>query len=178
MSIIHVNQIKNHILKLFSALIDLSDLNNQKPEMMENFQLTRALGAYAIHYLSGASLENAANSITDGGDDNGIDAIFFDEANKCLYLVQSKWIKNGSGEPENGDIKKFVIGVRDLVNLRFDRFNNKVRNKKSLITAALYDSSTRYEVVLVHTGLNRLLKFAPMPSASKPFFGVLGVPEA
>jgi len=156
MSIIHVNQIKSQVLKLFTDLIDLSDLKNHTPEMRDNFLLTRALGAYAIHYLAGATPEDAANSITDAGDDNGIDAIFFDEPNKRLYLVQSKWIKDGVGEPENGDIKKFVAGVRDLFNLRLDRFNDKVRRKQSIVTAALNDPLTRYEVVLAHTGASKL----------------------
>jgi hypothetical protein len=156
MSIIHVNQIKSQVLKLFTDLIDLSDLKNHTPEMRDNFLLTRALGAYAIHYLAGATPEDAANSITDAGDDNGIDAIFFDEPNKRLYLVQSKWIKDGVGEPENGEIKKFVAGVRDLFNLRLDRFNDKVRRKQSVVTVALNDPLTRYEVVLAHTGASKL----------------------
>ena len=43
----------------------------------------------------------AAQTITDGHDDNGVDAIHRDAG----YLVQSKWIHSGTGEPENGDIK-------------------------------------------------------------------------
>lgn len=156
MSIIHVNQIKSQVLKLFTDLIDLSDLGNPPQEMKENFLLTRGIAAYAIHYLAGATPQDAAESITDAGNDNGIDALFFDEPSKRLYLVQSKWIKDGVGEPENGDVKKFVAGVRDLFNLRLDRFNEKVRKKNSVITAALHDPSTRYEVVLAHTGASKL----------------------
>lgn len=156
MSIIHVNQIKSQVLKLFADLIDLSDLGNPPQEMKDNFLLTRGIAAYAIHYLAGATPQDAAESITDAGNDNGIDALFFDEPSKRLYLVQSKWIKDGVGEPENGDVKKFVAGVRDLFNLRLDRFNEKVKKKHSVITAALNDPSTRYEVVLAHTGASKL----------------------
>lgn len=156
MSIIHVNQIKTQVLRLFSDLIDLSDLGNPNDEMKENFLLTRGLAAYAIHYLSGSSLKDASTAVTDGGNDNGIDALHFDESNKRFYLVQSKWIKDGNGEPENGDIKKFVSGVRDLVNLRFERFNDKVKNKQNIVTKALNDPLTRYEVVVAHTGTSKL----------------------
>lgn len=156
MSIIHVNQIKNQVVRLFESLVDLSDLGSPPAEIREAFFLTRALAAYAIHYLSGSTPADAASAVTDAGNDNGLDAIYFDEPNKRLYLVQSKWIKDGSGEPDNGEIKKFVAGVRDLVNLRFDRFNPKITAKQTIISAALNDPSTRYEVVVAHTGASRL----------------------
>lgn len=156
MSIIHVNQIKNQIMKVFDSLVDLSDLGAHRPDMREAFFLTRGLAAYAIHYLSGAPPADAASAVTDAGGDNGVDAVYFDEPNKRLYLVQSKWIKDGTGEPDNGDVKKFVAGVRDLVNLRFDRFNAKVVAKQAVISAALNDPSTRYEVVVAHTGTSQL----------------------
>lgn len=157
MSIIHVNQIKSQALKLFTDLIDLSDISNHsQQEMRDNFLLSRGIAAYAIHYLAGATPQEAADAITDAGNDNGIDALFFDESNKRLYLVQSKWIKDGVGEQENGDVKKFVAGVRDLFNLRFDRFNEKVKKKHSIVTSALNDPTTRYEIVLAHTGSSKL----------------------
>ncbi|GFO57265.1 putative abortive infection phage resistance protein [Geomonas sp. Red276] len=156
MSIIHVNQIKSQVIKLFGEIVDLSDLINPAESSKEDFLLTRSLAAYAIHYLSEATPEDAASSVTDAANDNGLDAIYFDEPNKRLYLVQSKWIKNGIGEPENGDIKKFVAGVRDLFNLRFDRFNKKIQKNEALVSAALNDPLTRYEIVVVHTGASKL----------------------
>ena len=107
MSIIHVNQIKNHISRLFEGKIDLSDVGGSGPDRDSQF-LTRSLAAYAIQFLSGADSESAGQSITDGGDDNGIDAIFYHEPERRLYIVQSKWIHDGIGEPPNGDMKKFM----------------------------------------------------------------------
>ncbi len=156
MSIIHVNQIRLHVLKLFEKVIDLSDQQNAPPAQREDFLLTRSLAAYAVHYLSGAPAELAASSVTDGGQDNGLDAIYYDEANRRLYLVQSKWIKSGIGEPENGDVKKFVAGIHDLFNMQFERFNAKVRSVQSSLEQALADPNTRYEMVLVHTGTSAL----------------------
>lgn len=156
MSIIHVNQIKNQVVSLFDGLIDLSDVDAQAVEHRGNFFLTRGLAAYAVHHLAGAAPVDAALAITDAANDNGIDAIHFDDPNKRLYLVQAKWIKDGTGEPNNGEIKKFVAGVRDLVNLRYDRFNPKVQAKQTVVSAALNDPATRYEVVVAHTGASRL----------------------
>lgn len=143
-------------MKCFDGLVDLTDVKAADPEERLNFQLTRSLAAYAVHYLSGATPSVSAASVTDAGDDNGIDAIHFDQPGKRLYLVQSKWIKDGIGEPSNGDVKKFLAGVRDIFNMRFDRFNSKVQKKTSILTEALGDPATRYELVLVYTGASSL----------------------
>jgi hypothetical protein len=158
MSVIHLTQIKDQLKKLFEGKIDLSDVvgPNTQADQKENFFLTRSLAAYALYYLAGATEIEAANAITDGGDDNGIDAIYYDERERRLYLVQSKWIHSGSGEPENGDIKKLVAGIRDLFNLLFDRFNEKINAKREIVLRALTDTGTRYEVVVVYTGVNKL----------------------
>lgn len=156
MSVIHVNQIKSHITRLFGSLIDLSDVAKAPPEMKEDFLLTRGLAAYALYYLSGVAPDVATGSVTDGGDDNGLDAVHYDQPNKRLYLVQSKWIKDGGGEPNNGEIKKFLGGVHDLFNMQFDRFNAKVRTKESMVVQALTDPATSYEVVIAYTGSSGL----------------------
>ncbi len=158
MSIIHLNQIKNQICKTFDALIDMSDQKNNSASERENYLLTRSLAAYALYYQAAIPPEIAAKSITDGGEDNGIDAIYHDESNKRLYIVQSKWIHSGSGQPDNGDVKKFVSGVHDLFNLKFERFNRKVADKEAEITSALSDPGTRYDLLLVYTGTALLSK--------------------
>lgn len=155
MSIIHVNQIKNHVCRLFDGKIDMLDAGKPGTDY-DNQLLTRSLAAYAIHYLSGADPVNVAKSITDGGDDNGIDGIFYHEPERRLYIVQSKWIHDGSGEPSNGDMKKFIGGVKDLFNMRFERFNKKVNANKTLLTQVLNDPQSTYNVVVVYTGINSL----------------------
>lgn len=158
MSVIHLNQIKAQIEKLFKGKIDLSDVDSPAcdPKMLENFFLTRSLAAYSIYYLAQASVDDAAAAVTDGSDDNGIDAVHYDAIEKRLYVVQSKWIHSGTGEPENGDVKKFIGGIKDLFDLSFDRFNKRVNDKQALITTALTDPATKYEIVLVYTGINNL----------------------
>ena len=156
MSIIHVNQIKTHVKRIFDGHIDLQDVADAPPDMKDDFFYTRALAAYSIHFLSGAQPAIAAKAVTDGGNDNGIDAIHFDESNRRLYLVQSKWIKSGTGEPDNGEVKKFIAGIHDLFNLQFERFNSKVQALQTIIEGALDDPNTRYEVVIAYTGSSNL----------------------
>jgi len=156
MSIIHVNQIKNQIESQVAQHLDLTEAVRANDDTRVSLMLTRGLAAYSLMVRAAATPESAGAAITDGANDNGIDAIYYDEPNKRLYLVQSKWIRNGSGEPENGDIKKFVAGARDLFNGRLERFNDKVRAKQTLISTALNDPASRYEVVVVHTGSSGL----------------------
>jgi hypothetical protein len=158
MSVIHLTQIKAQVYKLFDKSIDLSDVvtPSTSAEQQANLFLSRALAAYALHYLSGIEPAVTALAVTDGGKDNGIDALLYDEGDRRFYIVQSKWIHSGTGEPENGDIKKFVAGVRDLFNLQWDRFNTKINAKRGFVMAALNDPNTRYEIVVVYTSVNKL----------------------
>jgi hypothetical protein len=156
MSIIHVNQIKTQVSRQLEAHLDMSDATRAAPDMREALMLSRGLAAYALMVRAAAGAEAAAAAVTDGAQDNGIDAVYFDEPSKRLYLVQSKWIRDGSGEPDNGEIKKFVAGVRDLFNGNMDRFNQRVRAKEPLITAALQDPGSRYEAIVAYTGANPL----------------------
>ncbi|HCM0734349.1 TPA: AIPR family protein [Vibrio parahaemolyticus] len=155
MSIIHVNQIANKVEQLFESKLDVSDLNPSDTEYRTKV-LTRCLAAYAVYCVGGASEAEAANSVIDGADDNGIDAIYYSPANKRMVLVQSKWSKKGVGEPESGDMRKFKDGVFDLLGLDFSRFNDKTRNMQALIETALTAYDTKFDIVLIHTG-NQLL---------------------
>ncbi len=155
MSIIHVNQIKTHLIRVFENIVDSSDAGPGE-EQKQNFFLTRALAAYAIQYYAEISSNIAAESITDGARDNGIDAIYYNERKKILYIVQSKWIHSGNGEPENGDVKKFLSGIRDLFDLSFERFNEKVNKQKELIKKAMSDPTTKYQIIITYTGIQDL----------------------
>jgi hypothetical protein len=64
MSIIHVNQIKNHVLRLFDDKIEMDDAGKPGNDF-DNQLLTRSLAAYAIHYLSGASKSKRVKSALD-----------------------------------------------------------------------------------------------------------------
>jgi AIPR protein len=155
MSKIHVNQINKKIKDLFAEHIDMADQKAGSGTYDDVF-CSRGLAAYAIHHLSGCSSEDAAGSVTDGGNDNGIDAIYYDISQNKIYVAQSKWIKDGNGEPENGSVKKFVAGTRDLLDLSFDRFNAKINLKKNLITAAIETAGNSIILILAHTGKNEL----------------------
>ena len=88
MSIIHLQRITNAIEKLFAGTLDLADLAG-RPSAERDAFLSRGLAAYCLMILTDADETKAAEAVTDGFDDNGIDAIYFDRPNATLYIVQS-----------------------------------------------------------------------------------------
>jgi len=156
MSIIHVNQIRGYLESNYRAFIDLSDVKDKNLQEQEDFFLTRGLAAFSIAHLAGIDAESAAKTITDSYHDNGIDAIFFDRKEYVLHIVQSKFRKDGAKSVDRGDIQKFIQGIRDLLNAKFDRFNDKIRDKKSEIESALMNSRSKLSVTISYTGLQPL----------------------
>lgn len=150
MSKLHVNHLKAKLTEAYSDKIDISDAKGDDDK--ENFFLTRAFAAYTLQVLALLDASVAATTITDGFDDNGIDALYFDRRNKELWLLQSKWIKNGNGEPDTGETSKFKNGVLDLIDLKLDRFNAKVKAKELEIIEALEDPLVKIKIVLTYTG--------------------------
>lgn len=152
MSKIKVNRIKSYIDRTFNDKIDLSDIATKPTDVKYKNFLSRALSAYGLTIVAGTSIEDGGNAITDGFDDNGIDAIFFDKQARNLWLVQSKFIESGTGGIDNGDIEKFTKGVTKLIDGDFDRFNSKIKARQNEILEALEDASVKIQILFAYTG--------------------------
>lgn len=114
-------------------------------------RLSRALSAYALVGLCDVDDPTAASCITDGGNDGGIDAAYFDEAGNQLVLVQSKFNRNGTA-PTQADCLTTVNGVKALREKRFDQFNARFQNHIDRIEEALDTPGVGISVVFVHLG--------------------------
>ena len=156
MSILHINQIQQKIRDLFIADIDTKDIKPTDKEK-EHKIITRCLAAYAIYSIAECSAKDAALSVVDGGDDNGIDAIYYSPLNKRMFIVQSKFCKSGTGEPNSDDIAKLCRGVKDLFNLELDRFNDKINAKRHIIEKAINEYETLYTIILIDTYVSQNL---------------------
>lgn len=99
----------------------------------ENNRLSRSLAAFAIANLADITPAQSANSIINGENDNGIDAVYFDRMQNLLWLVQAK----AGNAPDMGDNKKFCDGIRDLVNQRFEKFNQSFERLQPDVEDAL-----------------------------------------
>lgn len=150
MSVVQIRHLQKKLTELYASKIDMSDILVEANK--EDVFLSRAYAAYTLQILASAAIDDAANSIVDGRDDNGIDAIYYERKSKILWLVQSKWIKKGIGEPETGDTNKFCNGIKDLLDFELSRFNDKVRNLQEIIEEAVEDYETKIHIVLSYTG--------------------------
>ena len=112
---------------------------------------SKAIAAFTLHKMAGATIDDAVKASIDGGDDHGIDSVYVGN-DYTLWLVQSKYINSGWGEPELGDVSKFRDGVNDLLQCKFDRFNQALKTKISEIERVLNMEFGRVQVILVHTG--------------------------
>ncbi len=162
MGTVQLNQIRDKVLATCGGLVDVSDVS---PDQRDITRLTRGLAAWALTKIAGVTDADAAAAITDGFDDNGLDAVLVanDSGNPVVYLVQSKWKKDGKGSPAVGDVHKFVQGIQDIINVKFDRFNEKVRAKQAEIEGALSCAEVKFVLILAHPGTDSLSDNARRP---------------
>lgn len=124
-------------------------------ERERNF-LTRALAAFAVHKLSRCNCDDAAAAVVDGGGDGGIDAVHFAPTSNTLWIIQSKFIESGRGEPELGDVAKFKSGLEDLLQGRFAAFrrNTAWAARLSQIERHFQAPALLVRAVMVYSGIN------------------------
>lgn len=148
-----VDHIKGVLDKFFDGLIDMSDYKKKSPAETKTAFYSRSLGAYYLNVMADLSPDEAAKCVTDGYNDNGIDAIYYDEQTSVLYIIQSKLLNEGNGEPENGEMLKFSQGISDVIDGKFGKnFNDKVKKKEPEIKDALNDRNIKLNIVLAYTG--------------------------
>jgi hypothetical protein len=131
----HIAQIEAALKQRYFAMIPPLQAN-WTPVQHEKNRLSRSLAAFGVEKLGETSPAQAVNAIMDGGNDNGIDALFFDRLKNRLWLVQSK----AGGPPDSGDNKKFRDGVRDLAAGNFANFNASFTRLQSDAEDALESS--------------------------------------
>lgn len=132
----------------YAALIEGRGTNDESKH--RNF-LSKAVAAFVLQKEAGASTEDAVAASIDGGSDHGIDSVFIDD-NHTIWLVQSKYIDSGKGEPELGDVSKFRDGVFDLLGGKMERFNEAMQSHRGALIKELNTGVCKIEVVLAHTG--------------------------
>lgn len=161
MSTLRVRQIEGKLLSMFEKHLDLGDIGPKDAERAQKI-LSRCLAALSIYLQAGCSEKEAAESVWDGADDNGIDAAYFDASDTRIILSQSKWINKGSGEPEASDLRTFVQGVRDVIEQDQTHFHSRLHARFNDIAVRLNTPGTRVHIVAVTTGSSTL---APHGSA-------------
>jgi hypothetical protein len=126
---------------------------NWTEEQHDTDRLSRALAAYTLVGLCDLEDTPAAGAITDGSNDGGIDALYFDRANNRLVFVQSKFKRNGAA-PSQDESLKTINGIKALQERRFNEFNETFRNRLDEIEAALDTAGVQMVLVLAFLGEN------------------------
>jgi len=134
----------------------IAEAESGSPDERETNFLSRALAAFSLHKLAPCSLEDAAQSVVDGGGDGGIDAIYYSPGNHVLWVVQSKFHRDGRGEPDLGSVTKFKAGIESLLKGEFAAFekNQAWAVLIPTLTKVFEDGLLQVRAVLVYSGIH------------------------
>jgi hypothetical protein len=146
-----LTRIGTRLHQIFDGKIDMSDLQGKSADHAEPFFRTRALAALALISESGTTPDTAASSISDSGNDDGIDAILVDNARDIVYFVQSKWRSSTNKGVELSDFTRFRDGVTAILSLNWTIDNASLHRFRDQLDEALKNIDTQVVMVLAHT---------------------------
>lgn len=155
---INMIRINSKLEDLYDGKIDVTD----HPDEQALFY-SRALAALAIMVECGVDADVASKSVTDGYHDMGIDAIYCDDMQKKLVLVQSKWRSDGKGSISQKESLEFVEGISRIMSLEFDGANPKIIHKIPEITSAIKSMDYQVLSIFCHTGSQDMPPYAKRP---------------
>lgn len=125
-------------------------LNKERPKAdQDKKQLSRAFSGFVLHKMLNLGIADAAQSVVDDFDDNGLDAIHYEATSKTLYLVQTKFRERE--QFDEGDAIRFRSGADLLLGQRYDRFNANVQCRKDELDDA-FDEAERIQLVVAYIG--------------------------
>lgn len=131
--------------------VEKSGRENWAEESHDKDRLSRCLAAYTLVRLAGLDDAAAANSITDGSSDGGIDAIHFSAARNRLVIVQAKYKTSGTA-PSQDETLKTINGIRALQSRRFNEFGEVFRLRSDELELALDTPGVITEISLAFLG--------------------------
>jgi hypothetical protein len=157
-----LRQFENHISQEYFKYVTIrQDESKRSIADVKNLKKTRALVAFYLKNFANCPDDKIKERITDGYGDKGIDGIFFNHNEKVLHIVQTKWIANGNGGLDLGDIHKVIEGVRLLIIPDLSKLNNEIKNLETEINIALLEPSVRVLISVLATTVQ------PVPLESK-----------
>ena len=143
-----MRRVQARIQEMFQGKVDMIDFPNDTNRHFE----TRALAAFALIMTSGLEVSQASTQVTDGYHDMGIDAIYLDETQKKLFVVQSKWRADGAGSITQEEMTNFAQGVQRVLEEDLAGANAKIIAKSIDIDLALTQMGYQIHSIFIHTG--------------------------
>jgi hypothetical protein len=112
-------------------------------------QVARALSAFALQVLFSVDAKAAAQLVVDDYEDNGVDAVYYNEDDKTLYFVQAKLKANE--QFKLGEAQSFLSGVKLLIDKQYNQFNQNVNHLAEYIDKALNECD-QIKLLIAYTG--------------------------
>jgi AIPR protein len=150
------SQFENMLIDRFFAFFPeksgILDENQRRQDKVN--RLSKSLAAFALTQIAKIEPNEAATWVIDDHNDNGIDAIYYDENGDFprIIFIQSKYKVNG--EPDLSETIKFAKGVRDFTNQKYQLFNTKLQAKLPILLRNLENSGVKHLIVVTHLGGN------------------------
>lgn len=154
-----MRRVQARIQEMFQGEVDMTDFPSDTNKHFE----TRALAAFALIMTSGLEVTRASAQVTDGYHDMGIDAIYLDETQKKLFLVQSKWRADGVGSITQDEMSNFAQGVQRVLEEDLAGANDKILAKSIDIDVALTQMGYQIHAIFIHTGNQNANDYALRP---------------
>lgn len=144
---LEIMQLEEHLKQEFSGHIN--GVGHKALDKERNF-LSKAVAACFLMTHVGISKADAVAACIDGGGDNGIDSLYISPTN-VIWLVQSKYIHDGSSEPSLGDAGLFRDGVNAIVDGKFDSCKTLLPSQVAQLRKVM-DEPHQVVFALVYTG--------------------------
>ena len=122
-----LTQIAIRLHDIFDGKIDIADVADKTQEEQDQYFKTRALAALFLLDEAGLSPDEAAQCVTDGYADDGIDGIYVDKKKSRIYFVQSKWRVNMQKGIELSEFTRFRDGVKNVIALNWTDENQNLQ---------------------------------------------------
>src|SRR3954469_8121770 len=98
------SQIRAKLLEDVAPFIDVADIKGKPAADLETHLLSRCVATTALKIVGDVPLPTASQGLVDGGGDNGIDLIHYEQQTRTLFLVQSKWSSSHSSSIASGEV--------------------------------------------------------------------------
>lgn len=155
---LEVRQVRTALTREFAGLIKADDFPSLSPTQRERVFLTRALAAKAARLVSDCTAAEAAEAVTDGAGDQGIDAVVVSPETAEVWLIQAKWSDRGTARLGRAAVHKLIHGFHQFIDLQYDRFNASFQRLINRANAALSAPEPRIHLILATLGDDRLTR--------------------
>lgn len=152
---IAIHALKRHLIKNYSDFIDMSNVGSKASDREYNL-ISRCIAALSIK-IHNTELDNeiCADSVCDGSDDHGVDAIYVNHDKRTVTVVQSKFDSSGNGSIGRSEINDFLNSCKEILLEKYHLFNDRFRRSENDLDSA-YDASYKYIFVFSYSGSNQL----------------------